>query len=153
MWTPTVLICSSVATVLGNTDLAAGISNQHLYWLCTGVFWQSALEKHSHTQYFLLWLFHCGKYSTISYIFLGTNGEISHLCPSPGWKVMMSCPEKSSGVMFYLCSDWQAVGHQQAGQPLLIGWAPGKGRANAKGTLAPTAAPRWSKLWEHEGRE
>lgn len=61
--------------------------------------------------------------------------------------------ENGEGVICYLCSDWQAVGHQQAGQPLLIGWAPGKGRANAKGTLAPTEAPHWSKLWEHEGRE
>lgn len=52
----------------------------------------------------------------------------------------------------YLYFDWQAAGHQQAGQPLLIGWAPGKGRANARGTLAPTEAPHWSKLWEQEGR-
>lgn len=53
---------------------------------------------------------------------------------------------------FYLYFDWQAAGHQQAGQPLLIGWAPGKGQANARGTLAPTEALHWSKLWEKEGR-
>lgn len=40
VWTPTVLICNSVATVLGNTDLAAGLSNQQLYL-------SVLVEKHS----------------------------------------------------------------------------------------------------------
>lgn len=152
VWTPTVLICDSVATVLGNTDLAAGTSDQHLYWLCTGVFWQFLFEKHSMKDcvscydYYIVrnpW-----KYSDICLV---TSSGISLVCVCV--PLMMSCPEKRRRVICYLCSDWQAAGRRRAGQPLLIGWAPGKGRANAKGTLAPSEAPRWSKLWERGGRE
>lgn len=65
----------------------------------------------------------------------------------------MSRWEELGSLFFYLAPDWQAAGHQQAAPPLLIGWAPGRGPVSAKGTLARTEAPRWSKLWEREGRE
>lgn len=139
VWTPTVVICNPVATVLGNTDLAVDL----YLTVLAGVIWE-----HIPACRFLLWIFYCGKtvYKTV------IRAQISLQHTSPGQNLMRSCVQKRNMVTWYLCSDWQAVGHQRAGQPLLIGWAPGKGPANAKGTLAPTEAPRWSKLWEEKGK-
>lgn len=112
MWTPTVLICYSFATVLGNTDLAAGMSNQHLYWLCTGAFWQSLFEKHSPTYYFLLWLLYCGKYLFIRYSYIEyiwVRAVKLALCVP----LNMSCPEKKrpgSFATFALIDKLLAIG-------------------------------------------
>lgn len=58
VWTPTVVICNPVATVLGNTDLAVDL---YLIVLA-GVIWE-----HIPACRFLLWIFYCGKtvYKTV----------------------------------------------------------------------------------------
>lgn len=79
--------------------------------------------------------------------------HVPHPCVGYLAKPCVTLTSVKSVYVIYLCSDWQVVGHQQVGQPLLNGWAPGKGQENAKGTLAQIEVPHWSKLCKHQHRE